>query len=298
MLSVLIPTYNYSALPLVKSIYKQLDKRNIPFEVVCFDNGSKSSSNVKNEEINNISNCRFQALEEDGGRSKIKNILVKNAKYSWLLFLDSDVLPVSNSFISDYVDAILKDSGVVFYGGLKYYNDPPSDNKMLRWVYGKHKEEVSYEKRNLNPQKYFTAANFVIKKSIFNNIKFDEELTEYGHEDTLLALDLEKENICITQMDNPVYHLGLDNNAIFLEKIKKSIDNLVFLHNQGRITNKDNKLLNITQKINKIGLHSIIVKLFLRTQKRMETNLCSKVPSMVILDIYKIGYASWRTRSG
>ena len=298
MLSVLIPTYNYSALPLVKSIYKQLVERDIPFEVICFDNGSKSITNDKNEEINEISNCRFQALEEDGGRSKIKNVLVENAKYPWLLFLDSDVLPVSNSFISVYIDAILKDSGVVFYGGLKYYEDLPSEDKMLRWVYGKYKEAVSYKKRNLNPQKYFTAANFVIKKSVFNSIKFDEELTEYGHEDTLLALDLEEENIYITQIDNAVYHLGLDNSAIFLEKIKKSIDNLIFLRNQGRITNKDNKLLIITQKISKIGLQSFIENLFLRNQKRMETNLCSKAPSMVILDLYKIGYASWRNKTG
>ena len=42
MLSVLIPTYNYNAVSLVKELHKQLLDSNIVFEIICIDDGSKS----------------------------------------------------------------------------------------------------------------------------------------------------------------------------------------------------------------------------------------------------------------
>ena len=87
MLSILIPTYNYIALDLVKSLHTQLEEQNIVYELICFDNGSNSRANIENERINNIQNCYFSALKKDGGRSRVKNILAKKSIYPWLLFL-------------------------------------------------------------------------------------------------------------------------------------------------------------------------------------------------------------------
>ena len=49
MLSVLIPTYNYIALDLVRSLHRQLEVQDIVYEVICFDNGSDSITNIENE---------------------------------------------------------------------------------------------------------------------------------------------------------------------------------------------------------------------------------------------------------
>ena len=290
MLSVLIPTYNYIALDLVKSLHTQLEEQNIAYEVICFDNGSNSGTNIENERISDIQNCHFTALKKDGGRSRVKNILAKKSIYPWLLFLDSDVLPVSSNFIKDYVKTIKAKKEKVFYGGLKYYDNKPSDNKMLRWIYGKEREEISLKKRNLDPQNYFTAANFLIDKNIFERIKFDESLLEYGHEDTLFALELKKRNIAIAQIHNPVYHLGLDKNEVFLEKIKKSIENLNYLQQQGKISSEDNKLLKINNYLKNMRMNSVFSFLFDKYSKTMELNLTSKSPSLLIFDLYKIGY--------
>jgi len=290
MLTILIPTYNYIALDLVKSLYKQLEELSIVYEIICFDNGSDSISNIENEKINNIQYCYFTALKKDGGRSRVKNLLAKKSIYRWLLFLDSDVLPVSKNFIRNYVDAIKTKNEKVFYGGLKYYDNRPIDDNMLRWVYGKEREEISIKKRRINPQKYFTAANFLIEKNIFEKIKFDESLMEYGHEDTLFALELKKMEIAISQIDNPVFHLGLDKNEVFIEKIKKSIGNLNYLHQQGKIKLENNKLLKLNNILKKSKLTSILSFLFDRYSKKMELNLKSKAPSLFIFDLYKIGY--------
>lgn len=292
MLSILIPTYNYIALDLVRSLHRQLEGQDIVYEVICFDNGSNSKVNIHNEEINKIENCHFMALKKDGGRSRIKNLLVEKSIYSWLLFLDSDVLPVEKNFVQNYVNATKTRNEKVFYGGLRYFDEKPADDKMLRWIYGKDREEIPIKKRNLNPQKYFTAANFLIDKNIFNKIKFDENLLEYGHEDTLFALELKKRNIPIGQIDNPVYHLGLDKNEIFLEKIKKSIENLTYLQQQGKIGLDDNKLLKVNNSLKKTKISLVISFLFDKYSKKMETNLKSKSPSLFIFDLYRIGYVS------
>ena len=290
MLSVLIPTYNYIALDLVKCIHKQLEEQNIVYEIICFDNGSNSEANTTNEEINNIQNCLFKTLEKDGGRSKVKNLLAKASKYAWLLFLDSDVLPVSKNFVKNYVEAANKGRAKVFYGGLKYHNDKPLKDKMLRWVYGKNREQISLKKRNFNPQNYFTAANFLIDRDIFERIRFDESLLEYGHEDTLFALELKKNKILINQIDNPVFHLGLDQNEFFLQKIKKSIENLNYLRQEGKISLEDNKLLKFNYIVKKMKMRVIFSLLFEKYSKNMEKNLFSEAPSLFIFDLYKIGY--------
>ncbi len=290
MLSVLIPTYNYIALDLIKSIHKQLLEQNTVYEIICFDNGSNSKLNIYNEEINRIENCCFRTMKKNGGRSKIKNLLAEESKYNWLLFLDADVLPVSKNFMQNYVEASKVNDEKVFYGGLKYYDKKPKDDKMLRWVYGRDREQIPLKKRNVNPQEYFTAANFLIDKDLFEKIKFDESLVEYGHEDTLFALELKKNNVSIKQIDNPVFHLGLDNNEIFLEKIKKSIENLVYLQQEGKIGLKDSKLLKFNDILKKMKIRTVFSFLFMKYLKHMEKNLNSGTPSLFVFDLYKLGF--------
>ena len=57
----------------------------------------------------------------------------------------------------------------------------------------------------------------LIPKKIFLAIKFDESITKYGHEDTLLGIMLEKEKKEIFHINNPLYHNGIENNIIFLQ---------------------------------------------------------------------------------
>ncbi len=289
MLSILIPTYNYEVVSLVNSLFKQLNEQNYPYEVICFDNGSNLDIKNINQEINKLKGCRYKYLENNGGRSKIRNLLAQEAKYKWLLFLDADVLPVSDYFIKDYFEFILKDNLEVAFGGLKYKGQPSSD-RMLRWVYGKSREEIPLYIREKNPQEHFTSANFLIKKEIFEQIRFDETLVEYGYEDTLLAIELKKRNIVITQIDNPVYHLGIDKSDIFLSKTKESVKNLLNLYLQNKVDSQDFKILKIFEKIKKYRIVRVLKNGFHQFSKTMEKNLVSNEPSLLIYDFYKLGY--------
>ncbi|RUA07419.1 MAG: glycosyltransferase family 2 protein [Flavobacteriia bacterium] len=289
MLSILIPTYNYSVLPLVRSLYIQLKKEGKLFEIICFDNSPKSDNNSDNIEINLIENCTYELLNGNGGRSRTRNLLAQKAKYDWLLFLDADVLPVTNDFISNYYDFINRDGSKVAFGGLKYQKKP-SKEKLLRWVYGKYREEIPLNERKKDPQQHFTSANFIIKKSLFERFRFDESLINYGYEDTLLALELTKKNIQISQIDNPVYHLGIDKSDLFLKKTKESVKNLYMLNKQDKIEIKDSQLLKTFGKIQKFKMNAVFRIIFKNFSRHMEKNLLSEKPSLFIFDLYKLGY--------
>ena len=49
----------------------------------------------------------------------------------------------------------------------------------------------------------------MISKTCFEQISFNEDLQGYGHEDTLFGYELDKKNIQIHHLDNPVLN-GLD----------------------------------------------------------------------------------------
>ena len=113
MLSVLIPTYNYNAVSLVKELHKQLLDSNIVFEIICIDDGSKSLLNQFNQEINTLAFGSFIALKENIGRSAIRNYLSKKSSYQWMLFFYSDVLPTGSDFIHNYLKGITNNSSVI-----------------------------------------------------------------------------------------------------------------------------------------------------------------------------------------
>jgi hypothetical protein len=256
MLSVLIPTYNYNAFFLVKEIHQQLILENIEFEIICLDDGSKSPLNVKNKEINNLSFSSFKSLEHNIGRSAIRNLLAKKATCNWLLFLDVDVIPVKSNFIKKYINCLTKDK-TVFCGGL-LYEDKKENVKLLRYKYGKKHEEISLEKRIENPDKYFFTSNFLIQKAVFNDVKFEEKLTQYGREDLLFSLELIRKRYKIEHINNEVYHLGLDQNDLFVAKTKEAMENLVFIDKQSLIDTKEMPLLDLVKKISTVKMTRIV----------------------------------------
>lgn len=252
MLSVLIPTYNYNAFFLVDKIYQQLIVAQITFEIICFDDGSKSELNAENEKINSFENSRFKVLENNIGRSAIRNLLAKEATYKWLLFLDADVFPVNNQFIKNYISCF-KETETVFCGGLRYQHKKENLD-LLRYKYGKKHEEISVEIRRQNPNKYFFTSNFLIEKEVFKTVNFEEKLKKYGREDLLFSLNLIKKGYKIAHLENEVYHLGIDKNKVFVAKTKKAMENLVFLEEEQLIGKEEIALLKVIKRLKNFKL--------------------------------------------
>lgn len=287
MISILIPIYNYNAVPLVKELYKQCAEQSLKFEIICIDDGS-SIYQHENKAILTIENCSFHILEQNSGRSSIRNLLAKKASQEWLLFLDCDVFPKNQLFIKYYIDHIKQSKSQAAYGGLLYHNNKPKDDQLLRWVYGRKREVKSRSVRVQHPYQTSLVSNFLVQKQVFSSVQFNESSTSYGYEDTLFLQSLQRKKIFIDQIENPVFHLNIETSIVFLKKTKEALSTLLSLH-QGN-TKIETKVTKTFNTLDSLKFVTIIAKIFTKLSPILESNLHSKKPSMFLFDLYKIGY--------
>lgn len=281
MLSILIPTFNYNCTLLVKDLYLQAIDVGIPFEIIVAEDGSTLFV-AENSEITKLPFCQHFVLKKNIGRAANRNFLAKQAKYENLLFIDCDSKIVKHDFLKKYTSHF----GKIILGG-RIYNAPSDNNHTLLPKYGQ-KERITNEQEGY----LFTSPNFLIPKSIFNEVLFDEKITLYGHEDTLFGCNLQAKGFKFFLIDNPVLHIQIEDNFSFLKKTELSIDNLWEL-----VQKKSNKklkdvstLYKYYQNLHKFKIDTIIAKIFMGTKTILQKQLYSSNPSLFIFNCYKIGY--------
>jgi hypothetical protein len=288
MLSILIPIYNYNAYPLVLELHKQCLECEIDFEILCQDDASKSVLNSENEKINSLSNCNFKQLKVNIAHRQNRNLLAKTAQYEHLLFIDGDSIIIQNNYISSYI-ALITNFDII-YGGRLHPKMCPSNNQKLRWKYGRFIEDKRTEQRNLTPFPSLLFNNTVIKKAVFDKVKFDSNLTKYGHDDTQLSCQLSLLNLKLKHIDNPVEHGDIDFNKDYLKKSKSSLENLILLFEEGKINSKFSRLISLLLIFNKLKI-TYLISLFYKTIERsLIKNLEGKNPNLIIYNIFRIGY--------
>jgi GT2 family glycosyltransferase len=291
MISILIPVYNYDIVALVHSMKDGLAKVPEFCELIIGDDGSTPEYRAK-----------YQALEGDGvrlivsekniGRAAIRNRLAMEAIGDYLLFLDCDVMikGTAEAYLLNWVPMI--NTARVICGGILYPETEPVDpDKFLRWKYGKEWEQKKASERNKHPHSSFSTFNFLIDKSVFSKIRFNEELKQYGHEDTLLGYQLKKAGIDILHIDNGLIHEGMETNREFLNKTKLGIENLSQLYD--KVTDKHAfsdavRMLRIYNRLNTFRLTRILAGIFIRYRERMEIRLDSAKVSLYLFGFYKV----------
>ncbi len=107
----------------------------------------------------------------------------------------------------------------------------------------------------------------------------NEELKQYGYEDTLLSDQLKKAGIDIVHIDNGLVHEGLETNKEYLSKTKAGIENLSRLFDN--VTDKSAftstvSLLRIFYWLRKFHVTRILAGFFIKYRERMELRLESK----------------------
>ena len=231
MLSICIPVYNTSIKSLIDSLYKQCIKCAIPFEIICIDDAS-TLFKEENNSITSYKEVSYSKLNQNVGRSVVRNLLAEKATYNTLLFLDSDVSIAENNFIQKYIDCVKKSIPVVV-GGVSYSENFSDATKKLHYTYGTKRESKLFSIRSKNMYSSFLTGNLLIQKKLVQEIQFLSLLKEYGHEDTLFCLELKKRSIPILHIDNPIVHEGLETNEVFVSKQLMAVKNLSFLIQHG-----------------------------------------------------------------
>lgn len=296
MLSILIPIYNFDIRKLVNDLHSQCLRSKIDFELICLDDGSKNEFKLINREVTVLPNVIYEELKVNLGRSKIRNQLGQMARFDYLIFMDCDSKVVSESYISNYLKVHksetfkIKDfSKALIYGGRCYQSKSPENpNHLFHWTYGISREQNTPNERQKKPYHSFMTNNFWVPKKVFLEIKFDETLTQYGHEDTLFGLELMKRKIPIIHIDNPLEHIGLEDADVFLDKSKKAIQNLYYLSKKNDLI--ETKLLKYYHHLKRFGLAKVMGMGFDIFEPFLLKNLKSNHPNLKLFDIYKLGY--------
>lgn len=276
MLSILIPTYNYDITHLVFELHKQAIKEEIDFEIICFDDGSKSEINSINDSINQLNYCQFKVLPLNIGRSAIRNLLAKESQYENLLFIDAGTFPKKDTFVKDYIPFIQKE---VSSGGMTYLEKEPESKYKLRWIYTKNREHNT-----------LCSSNFMIKKKVVLKIIFDESLKQYGYEDVLFFETLRKNNIKVFSFNNPVIHDCKDDCLTFLKKTEFAIQNLKLLAESRKLDKTQSKILKYYTIIKKLKFAKFTAFSFKLMNPFLKMTLCSRFSSLVVYDFYRLGY--------
>jgi glycosyltransferase involved in cell wall biosynthesis len=291
MLSICIPTYNYDVTALVMELNKQATTNKLDCEILIADDYSGNLElKEKNIEAAKKYKAVFIALEKNVGRAAIRNLLASKAGGDFVLFLDCDTMPVFDDFLHKYQQEM---NGDVVVGGIAYRESLYDNNEKLRWTYGHKRETKTAGERSKKPYASFMTGNFMIKGSVFQQLKFDENITQYGHEDTLFGIELKQHGIKIKHINNPVYHEGLESNEVFISKTKKGVENLVkLLNSSGYKTDLQShiKLLHTFIKLRKAGMVGIVAWVFRKNEKWLIGQLNKKEPNMKIFDFFKLGY--------
>ena len=285
-LSVLIPTYNHVCLTLVQQLVSQLQASGISFQVIVADDGSTDATTIEsNRPIATLPFCQYLVRSENVGRSSIRNFLVRQARYPWLLFIDSDMTVLHPEYIQRYLE---DDTTPVVDGGVSIVGDPVSLRGNLRYRYEKAEEpKHTYLMRQRSPYQHLHTANLLVSRDMMRQHPFDERFRHYGYEDVLLGKTLQRSHIPIRHIDNPMGFCTFESNPDFLSKTEEGLRTLHQFQSELR---GYSRLLTFVGGIH-IPLILTLIRLFHRLFKELERQtLSGPRPSLLLFRLYRLGY--------
>lgn len=286
MLSILIPVHNYPCYELVRDLHGQCTDLRIRFEIIVADDASDEASKAGNRAIDSLSHCRFIECKENRGRARTMNFLGEQAGEDYLLFMDCDGKVTRPDFIRRYIDA--RDEAGVIIGGLCNPDTLPSPDFSLRYTYERTTlKSRRLEDRNKNPFAQFTTFCFLIRRDVFLANLFDDSFTKYGYEDVAFGRSLQQHHVSVRYIDNPLCHMGLDDNKVYLGKIHTSIESLLEHREQ---IGENVQLLTYYNKVRKAGLALPLSLFYAIFQHLLRRNLLGRHPSMFLFSVYKLAY--------
>ncbi len=290
MISVCIPVYNYDAVPLARSLAAQAAEVAEGVELVCVDDGSLETWRVRNREVLGQLG-KYIELEENVGRARVRNLFLQYAQGEWLLFLDVDS-EVGEGFLSRYAEALKTQSDVVV-GGRVYDRRGNDKAHKMRYMYGTQVESRTVEQRRRQPYRSFMTNNFMVKRSVLEQLPFDERIVKYGHEDTLFGYRLQQAGVKIEHIDNAVVNGEVENNEEFLRKSTEAVESLTEIY----ATMKDDeafchsvRLLDAYGKLKRRHLTAPVKWAYRLMKRPLESHfLAGEAISVKQFNFYKLG---------
>ena len=286
MLSICIPTHNTDCSELLDILAEQIAQLEETVEVLVCDDFSTDDVR-KNQEACERNGFSFFKNQSNLGSISTRTKLAKNSSFNWLLFIDADMLPKTDEYVIKYTNFITFNNADIAIGGCCYANEIKPFSLRLR--YGRNREEISAEKRQLNPYNSILFGNVLIKKELFNEVFDDFKDKAYG-EDIYLSSFLKSLNKDVVHLPNETYHLGLESNREFIEKIQKAGEMYAKLESNSTLDLSHIKLVRTYSLLKRYMLHNLIKFSLVITNPLLKTVLITFGGPLLFVDLLRLFY--------
>lgn len=290
-LSICIPIYNFDVRELVHDIKEEIINYQLDAEIILIDDASEEKFNLLNIKLQEKAD-HYVFLEKNIGRSQIRNLFLQYAQGDYLLFLDCDGKITDKNFLRNYIYYIKANPNCkIIYGGRVVSDSCPDNNYYLRWKFANERENLPVKQRLKKPYLSFQTNNFIIKKEVLEAVHFNPEFQKYGYEDLLFAMDLKAEHFQIEHIQNPVFNNDLEENKVYLNKVKESVESLSKMIGNKEINSKlsEVKLVRAFNLLDQSFLKGVFKTVFILTKDKVEGKLLKGNRSLRYLDFYKLG---------
>jgi glycosyltransferase involved in cell wall biosynthesis len=286
LLSICIPTFNTDCSELLDILEEQIAQLEETVEVLVCDDFSTDDVR-KNQEACERNGFSFFENQSNLGSISTRIKLAKNSSFNWLLFIDADMLPKTDEYVIKYTNFVTFNNADVAIGGCCYANEIKPFSLRLR--YGRNREEISAEKRQLNPYNSILFGNILIKKELFSEVFNDFQDNAYG-EDIYLSSSLKSLNKDVVHLPNETYHLGLENNREFVKKIQKSGEMHARLDSNSALDLSHSKLVRTYSLLNRYMLDNLVRLALTISSPFLRTVLYVFGAPMLFVDLLRLFY--------
>lgn len=292
MLSILIPTYNFDCLSLIRNLHAQCMSlqevdSSFCYEIIVVDDASTDLTIVEHlrQGMRELQACElhFIRMSENGGHAVVRNRLLHEAKGTWVLMIDSDAEIIRPDFIATYWRH--RHAADLIIGGI-VHPEKIERGYELRSVYEAsvaHKRNVTW--RNRHPYAIFSVFNLMGLKAVIAPLGFDERCRDYGYEDFLLGMALQRTGATLLHIDNPLLHTGIDTSEVFLRKTETAMRTL---SNLPPALQNEISLARWASRLRRIGATHLFTFLFQPFANRIRTHLLGPHPSIILFQMYKL----------
>jgi glycosyltransferase involved in cell wall biosynthesis len=222
-LSVLIPFYKESPLPLLRALHSRAPEA---LEIILIDDGS-GLAEITAEVSAFISQsplaCELITLPQNEGRARGRNRLTEAARGDYFLFLDSDMLPDDPAFLDRWLAEADGRNAVVF-GGFSLLQAPDTKAFAIHKAMAGQSDCLSAVARAEHPEKYVFTSNLLVRRDVFAAETFDPAFTGWGWEDTEWGMRVAT-RYGVGHIDNTATHMGLDTPETLARKYEQSVGN-------------------------------------------------------------------------
>lgn len=292
-LSILVPAYNHVPTALVEEVVRQaVGVKGLTYEVIVADDGSPDKALMAPAlgRLEKLAGVRIIRMEHNVGRSAIRNVLARAARYDWLLYLDCDVaLPADGAFVKRYIGAAAHGGAAVVYGGVTL---PPPDRALLRSLRYRYERAALHrftpERRTAARRQTLRSSNYLIRRETMLGHPYDEGIKGYGYEDVLLSKSLADAGIAILHIDNPIVIVDFGPNAAFVGKTETALKTLYELRREMEGYNGLIALSQRLRRLDRMGIIGCTLRVLLPLLRRWLTGV--RRPPLAVYQLYRIGY--------